>query len=236
MKLGVLFSGGKDSTYAAYSLKKEGHKLVCLISLLSKNPDSFMFHTPNIKKVEDQAEVMGLPLLTQKTKGEKELELEDLKNAIKKAKIKYKIEGIVTGALHSDYQAKRIQKICDELKVRCLNPLWHKDEIEYLKELVKNKFKIIIVGVAAYPLDETWLGKTINENFISEVKKLKEKYKIHPAGEGGEFETLVLDCPLFKKPLKIITSEISGENNAWKMEIHFEKKIQSHKKLTREVQ
>jgi len=203
MKTAVLFSGGKDSCYSAYLAKKKGHELTCLISVFSKNKESYMFHTPSIKKTKKQAEVMGIPLIIQKTKGKKEEELKDLEKVISKAKNKYKIEGIVTGALHSVYQASRIQKICDSLDLKCINPLWHKDEIEYLNELIKNKFKVIITAVAAYPLDKSWLGRKIDEKFIEEVKQLKEKYQIHPAGEGGEFETFVLNCPLFKKELKI---------------------------------
>jgi diphthine-ammonia ligase len=203
MKLAVLFSGGKDSCYSAYLAKKAGHELICLISVFSKNKESYMFHTPSIKKTKAQAKVMNLPLIIQKTKGKKEEELKDLEKVIAKAKKKYKIEGIVTGALHSVYQASRIQKICDKLKIKCINPLWHKNEINYLKDLIKNKFKIIITAVAAYPLDKSWLGREIDKRFIDEVKQLKDKYKIHPAGEGGEFETFVLNCPLFKKELKI---------------------------------
>jgi len=219
MKLGVLFSGGKDSTYAAWLAKKQGNELACLISIFSENPESYMFHTPNINKVKKQAEVMEIPLIIQKTKGVKEAELEDLENAIKKAKQRYKIRGIVSGALASNYQIERISKICKKLKIKSLTPLWDRDEIEYLNELIKNNFKIIIVGVFAYPLDEKWLGRKIEDRFVNEVKILKEKYKIHPAGEGGEFETFVLDCPLFKRSLKVIKTKISGEGNSWKMEI-----------------
>ena len=222
MKLGVLFSGGKDSTYAAYLEKKKGNELTCLISLFSENKDSFMFHTPSIEKTKKQAEVMNLPLIIQKTKGEKEEELKDLEKAIKKAKQEYKIQGIITGALQSVYQSSRIQKICDKLGFECFNPLWQKDEIQYIKELIKEKFKIIITAVAAYPLDEKWLGREINNSFITDVKELSNKYKIHAAGEGGEFETFVLDCPLFKKPLKIKNKKISGERNSWRMEIEVE--------------
>ncbi len=221
MKLGVLFSGGKDSTYASYLAGKE-NELTCLISLFSENQESYMFHTPNIKLVEKQAQKMNLPILIEKTKGVKEIELKDLENAIKKAKKEFKIQGIVTGALHSEYQASRVKKICGKLKLKCINPLWHKDEISYLRELIENKFKIIIVGVFAYPLDESWLGREIDNSFITDVKELKEKYKIHPAGEGGEFETFVLNCPLFKKPLKITDKKISGGKNSWKMEIEVE--------------
>ncbi len=220
MKLASLFSGGKDSVYSAYLSKRQGHELVCLITLLSANKESYMFHTPSISKTKNQAKSINIPLIIHKTEGKKEEELKDLENAIKKAIKKYKIEGIVTGALHSEYQASRIQKICDNLKIKCINPLWHKDEISYLKELLKNKFKIIIIGVFAYPLNQSWLGRTIDEKFIEEVKILKEKYKIHPAGEGGEFETFVLDCPLFKKPLEVKSfKDFKEGENSWRREI-----------------
>ena len=220
MKLAPLFSGGKDSAYAAYLAKQSGHELACLITIQSENPDSYMFHTPSIEKTQTQANAMNLPLIIHKTKGQKEKELEDLEDAIKKAIDKYSIEGITTGALHSVYQATRIQKICDKLNIKCINPLWQKDEIKYLEELIKNKFKVIITGVAAYPLDCEWLGRGINQQFIDDVTKLKEKYQIHPAGEGGEFETFVLDCPLFSKSLEIKDKKISGEGNAWRMSIY----------------
>ena len=221
-KCAVLFSGGKDSCMAAYLAKKQGYELACLISIFSKNKESYMFHTPSISKTKQQAEIMNIPLIIQKTKGKKEEELKDLENAIKKSKDKFKIDTIVTGAIQSVYQASRIKKICDKLKLKCFNPLWQKDELNYLEDLIKNKFKVIIIGVAAYPLDKFWLGKEINKNFIKKVKELNKKYKIHPAGEGGEFETFVLNCPLFKKPLKVINKKISGEEYSWKMDIDVE--------------
>jgi len=220
MKTAVLFSGGKDSVYSAYLAKQAGHELTCLISVISKNKESYMFHTPSIKKTKAQAKVIGLPLLIQKTKGEKEEELQDLEKVIAKAKKKFSIKAIVTGALHSEYQSSRIRKICDKLNLKCINPLWKKDEIKYLQELISNKFEVIITAVAAYPLNQTWLGRTINEKFIQDVKLLKQKYKIHPAGEGGEFETFVLNCPLFKRGLKVKSYEdFSTGENSWRREI-----------------
>ncbi len=220
MKLGILFSGGKDSTYSAWLAKKYGHELNCLISIFSENPESYMFHTPSISCVKHQAKIMEIPLIIQKTKGEKEKELEDLERAIQKAVKKYKIEGIVTGAIQSVYQASRIQKICDKLNLECFNPLWQKNEEEYLSELIQNKFKTIIVGVFAYPLGESWLGKEINQEFVKELKELNKKYKINIVGEGGEFESFVLNCPLFKKELNVINKKISSTGeNSYKMEI-----------------
>ncbi|MBT4376939.1 diphthine--ammonia ligase [archaeon] len=223
MKLASLFSGGKDSVYSTYLAKKAGHEISCLISIFSENKESYMFHTPSITKVEKQAEVMNVPLIIWKTKGEKEKELVDLEDAIKKAINDYGIEGIVTGAIQSVYQASRIQKICDKLGIECLNPLWQKDEEEYLHELVENGFEVIIVGVYAYPLNESWLGRRIDNEFIEEVKVLNEKYKIHVAGEGGEFESFVLNCPLFSRGLKVVEKEIKKEGDySFRLEIEVE--------------
>lgn len=215
MKLALLFSGGKDSVYAGYLAKNYSHSIECLVSIFSENKESYMFHTPSISKVEKQSEVMNIPLIFQKTKGKKESELKDLKKALILAKKKFGVEGVVTGAIQSVYQSSRIQKICDELNLKCFNPLWQKNEEEYLEELLRENFKVVIVGVFAYPLDKSWLGREIDKNFIEEIKELNKKYKIHVAGEGGEFESFVLDCPLFSKELKIISKEIieEGENS-----------------------
>jgi asparagine synthase (glutamine-hydrolysing) len=221
MKLGVLFSGGKDSTYAMWLAKKQGYEIACLISLISENKNSYMFHTPSISSTEIQAKVMNIPIIIQKTKGKKEDELKDLKKAIKNAVKGYEIEGIVTGAVESVYQASRIQKICSELNIECFNPLWQKNQLELLKELIKNKFKIIITGVFAYPLSEKWLGRHIDKKFVEEIKILNQKYKINLAGEGGEFESFVLDCPLFKKELKVKSfRDFKEGENSWRREIN----------------
>lgn len=222
MKLAVLFSGGKDSVYAAYLAKKAGNELSCLISVISDNKESYMFHTPSIEMTKKQAEVMKIPLIIQKTKGEKEKELEDLELVLKKVQKGYEIEGVVTGAIQSVYQASRIQKICDKLGLECVNPLWQRSEENYLEELIEAGFKIMITGVFAYPLDKTWITRIIDKKFIEEVKALNKKHKIHIAGEGGEFESFVLNCPLFKRELKIKKKIISGEAHSWKAEIEVE--------------
>ena len=222
-KCAVLFSGGKDSCYTTFLAKKKGYQIACLISIFSENKESYMFHTPSISRTKQQAKIMQIPLIIQKTKGKKEEELKDLEKAIKKAKDDFKINTIITGAIASNYQKSRIQKICDKFGLECINPLWDKDEIEYLHELIDNKFKVIITGVFAYPLDKSWLGRQIDKKFIDEVKQLKDKYKIHPAGEGGEFETFVLDCPLFEKPLEVKSfNDVEEGENSWRREIRVE--------------
>ena len=218
-KLGILFSGGKDSMYAAWLARKEGYEISCLISIISENEESYMFHTPSIRRVEEQAKSMGIPLIIVKTKGKKEKELIDLERAIKLAIKDYNIGGVVSGAVESVYQASRIEKICNKLKIECFNPLWQKNQLELLEDLIKNKFEVIVVGVFAYPFDEKWLGRKIDMKFINEIKKLQEKYKINVAGEGGEFESFVLNCSLFKKKLVIKDQKINGSKNSWRMDV-----------------
>ena len=222
MKLGILFSGGKDSTLATYLAKKKGYEVSCLISIFSENKESYMFHTPSISKTKQQAKAMNIPIIVQKTKGEKEFELKDLETAIKKAKRDFGIQGIVTGAVKSVYQSSRIQKICDKLDLECFNPLWEKPQFEVLEDLLKNKFRVILTGVFAYPLTKNWLGRKIDRSFINEMKRLNKKFKISPTGEGGEYETFVLDCPLFEKSLKVVGSKTFGRGYLWRMEVDVE--------------
>jgi ABC transporter with metal-binding/Fe-S-binding domain ATP-binding protein len=213
MRLGVLFSGGKDSTLAIhYAAEKE--EAVCLITLVSENKESFMFHTPNIEVSELQAEALGLPQLTKITKGEKEKELRDLEDAIAQAAKEHQIEGIVTGAVESVYQAERVQRICYKLGLWCFNPLWKHDQKALLEELLEKQFKVVISGIFAYPLDGTWLGKQIDTKIIERLVELQQKYGLSPSGEGGEIETTVLDAPLFKKKIEILDSSFESKGNS----------------------
>ncbi len=206
LKLGVLFSSGKDSTYAAQVMQRQNYELGCLITVKSKNPDSYMFHTPAVELAKLQAKAMGLPLVLQETKGEKELELEDLRQALVRAKQKHKIEGIVTGALYSTYQRDRLEEVADGLGLKIFSPLWHKPQEQEMMELLANGYEIVIVSIAADGMKESWLGQRIDKNMILELIKLKEKTGINVAFEGGEAESLVLDCPLFRKKIEILDS------------------------------
>jgi len=202
MKLGVLFSGGKDSSYAMFKASKE-NEIACLISIFSENEDSYMFHTKNIENVKIQSKKLKIPLLIKKTKGIKEEELIDLKEAVKEAKEKYNIEGIVTGAIASNYQASRVKKICEDLELKSINPLWGYNQLKLLKELVENKFKVKIVKVAADGLEEEkWIGRIIDNKAIEELDRLSKKYGFNIAFEGGEAETIVIGSPMFKTFIK----------------------------------
>jgi diphthine-ammonia ligase len=203
MNVVSLLSGGKDSVYATYLAEKKGLNVTNFLSMFSEKKDSWMFHTVNIHMTKLQAEAMNIPLTIKKTRGEKEKELKDLKNAL----LKLNVDGVVSGTIASTYQKSRIKKICDELELESFTPLWHKKQDILLKDIVKKGFEVIIIGVFAEGLEESWLGRKIDNNSINDLKKIEEKYMINTAGEGGEFETLVLDSPLFEKKIVIDKSE-----------------------------
>jgi asparagine synthase (glutamine-hydrolysing) len=212
VKLGALVSSGKDSIFAMYTMQKQSYKIECMISLKSKNPDSFMFHTPGVEMVELQAKSIGLPLIEQETKGEKEKELEDLKKALAKAKEKYGIEGVVTGALFSNYQRERIEKVAGSLDLKVFSPLWHMDQETEMREIINQGFEFVITKVSAEGLSKNWINKVITHKDVDKLVKLNEKIGFNIAFEGGEAETLMVDGPIFTKRIKIEESKIMEES------------------------
>lgn len=218
MKLAVLFSGGKDS-YLALQYASVDHEISCLLTLESEKEDSWMFHTPAIEWTKLQAKAMEIDHLTSKTSGVKEEELDDLCFIMESAISKYSIEGIVTGTLASVYQSTRIQKICNDLDLWCFNPLWQMPQKQLLQELLSNKIESIITGVAAEPFDDTWLGRCIDLECVDALMSLESRYRINPAGEGGEIESLVLSAPLFHKSVRIIESKKHYSNFSGRLEI-----------------
>ncbi len=212
MRVGVLFSGGKDSTLALIKASRM-HDVKCLISIIPENQESYMFHVPNILLTKYQAEAMEIPIIQKITKGEKEKELIDLKKAIEDAKENFEIDGVVSGAIKSNYQYSRIKRICDELNLELILPLWQMDEIEELKEVVREGIIAIIVSVSSYPLTKDFLGRQIDESIIKKFIEFRERFGLNPSGEGGEYETFVTDAPVFKKKILIENYEIFYDEN-----------------------
>lgn len=182
---------------------KKGYEVAYLVTMIPQRQDSWMFHYPNIHLAELFAEAVGIPLVKAETAGVKEVEVEDLKRLLSTLDI----DAVVSGGISSQYQKKRIDKVCSELGLKSIAPLWHQDPRKLLEELVKLKIEAIIVGVYAFGFTSDWLGRKIDETTISDLVELNKKYQVSLVGEGGEYETLVLDAPFFKKKMQLIEAE-----------------------------
>lgn len=211
MKLAVLLSGGKDSLYSCWKAMQT-EEVVCFVTIRSQNTDSYMFHTPNIELTRLQADASNIPLIEWQTAGQEEAELDDLRASLQEAVNLFKIDGVVSGAIQSVYQVARVQRICLDLGLWSFNPLWLCNQEKYLQELIENQFEIYIAGVFSAPFDETWLGRRIDQGFVSRLMSIREKYGISLTGEGGEYESFVCDAPFFKKRIVVTGSEIVYKN------------------------
>ena len=201
MRLAALFSGGKDSTLAARLAEEDGHQVSYLVTMRSGNPDSYMFHTVNVEVAGLQAEAWGKQWVQAWTAGEKEKELDDLKAALDGLPV----EGVVSGAIASSYQRDRVERVCGELGLTLLSPLWGRGREELLRLVLDKGMKVIFTAVAAQGLDESWLGRRLDEVAVKELLALSRDYGVDPCGEGGEYESLVLDAPWFRR--KVVVSE-----------------------------
>ena len=199
MKVAVLFSGGKDSTYAAYIVQQWGWDLTHLVTLISQNTESWMFHSLNLTLTNLLSQSLDIPLVTETTQGRKEDELTDLQTLLQTLPI----DGVISGAIASEYQRTRIERVCDRLGLKTFTPLWHKDQSLLLSDQLKAGFKISIVGVFAEGLTKDWLGRIIDQHTLEALQQLHETRGVNIAGEGGEYETLVLDAPTYRAPLII---------------------------------
>ena len=203
----VLFSGGKDSTYAAFCAMQMGHE----VSLLTIVPEkySLLFHFQNLHMCRIQAKLMGLKhVVARVNEGEDELGV--LKRTLKKLKQ----EMLFTGGYSSEYQKQRFEQVCEELGIVSKAPLWHKEKRAIAADLIAN-FEIYVVGVAAGGLEKGHLGKRYDMEFVEHLAK----NQIDPLLEGGEGETFVANAPFFKKRIDIREFETHWDGSAGYAEI-----------------
>jgi len=220
MKLAALFSGGKDSTYSIYKVKQMGHDVKCLVTVFPKSSDSQLLHFPAIELTKLQSKTLKISQITS-TLDSNELaeEMDALKILLKRAKQDFQIEGLVHGGISSEFQKKCFEKICEKIDLKIITPLWKINAREYMNDLIDSKFKFILTSVSSGGLDETWLGKIISADDISELDKLSTKYGFNLNFEGGEAETFVIDCPLYSYPIKITKSKVVWDGYIGRFEI-----------------
>ena len=207
MKVASLFSGGKDSTYSIYKAKQEGHQIRCLITILPLSEESMLLHFPNIELTKLQSKSMGIPqIYIESRSNETETEVNLIEKILAKAKSEHDLEGLVHGGIFSEFQKNIFDRVCSKLNLKLISPLWQKEQIEYMKNLIESNFHFIMTSVSADGLDEKWLGKEITIQDLEKLDQLSKKYGFNINFEGGEAETIVIDCPLFSHPILILKS------------------------------
>ena len=206
MRLASLYSGGKDSTFSLYLAEQMGHEIPYLVNIVPDDEASWIFHTPNLGVVPLIAESMGRDLVTARSSGTEEGDMIGLKNALEGLDV----DGVVTGAIWSDYQWDRMNAVCCDLGLKVITPMWRKDQDMLMDQFLASGIKAIIVGCYAEGLNESWLGRQIDEESVRELTELRKLYGISIMGEGGEYESLTIDSPMHSKPL-----EITGFEKDW---------------------
>jgi ABC transporter with metal-binding/Fe-S-binding domain ATP-binding protein len=212
-----LFSGGKDSSWALYRALEEG---LSVSRLLTVHPgdesESYMYHVPETGLATLAADAVGIPLVEVEPSmasfppdvGSDErgdAELEPLERALESLQADSDLDlvGVTAGAVESEYQTSRIQGMCDRLGIDLYAPLWQESPVELAEAMLDAGFEIMIVQVAAAGLDESWLGRRLDAAALAELRELNDAYGVHVLGEGGEFETLVVDGPHMDRRIDI---------------------------------
>ncbi|XP_029317182.1 LOW QUALITY PROTEIN: diphthine--ammonia ligase [Cottoperca gobio] len=221
MKVVALISGGKDSCYNMMQCVAAGHRIVALANLRPANTDeldSYMYQTVGHQAIQLYSEAMDLPLYRRTIQGSsldisrnynvtEGDEVEDLYELLHLVKEKEGVEAVSVGAILSDYQRVRVENVCSRLGLQPLAYLWRRDQESLLSEMISSDLHAILIKVAAFGLDpEKHLGKPLAD-MEPYLKQLSQMYGVHICGEGGEYETFTLDCPLFKKKMVIDAAE-----------------------------
>ncbi len=199
MRIAVLSSGGKDSSAAWWWAMCRGWELTTIVTVDIQDGDSHMFQVPSTSWVEHQAQLANVPWVNVPASGTVEDEIKALEQALSKLDI----DGIVSGALRSDFQKQRLECMCQRLNIHSFSPIWHQTPIEHLKGMVEAGFEIMLTSVSCEGLDHTWLGHVLTESSLTKLHALSIEHRFNVDGEGGEYETFVLGGPIWPRALQI---------------------------------
>ena len=209
MRLASLYSGGKDSSFSLYVAEQSGHEVPYLVNIVPEDRASWIFHTPNLNVVPVLAEAMGKEVILGRSTGEEDSDMEGLRKALEGLDI----DGVVTGAVWSDYQWDRMNLVCGDLGLKVISPMWRKDQDMLMEQIIDSGIRAVIVGCYAEGFDESWLGRPINHDTLKDLKALRSKYGISIMGEGGEYESMTLYIPGFSHGFEIAEAKKEWKRN-----------------------
>jgi len=212
----ALFSGGKESSWALYQALESGRDVRTLV-VVQPPETSYIYHAPAQSVIRLAAHSIGLPILDVglpvtdmeppdlTTVEGQESELEALEPALEGLDAEFDggLRGLVAGTVTSDYQADRLQSMCDRLGCAFVAPLWQADPRELGEAMIDGGLTIRIVEVAGPGFDESWLGRQFDHDALTDLAALHREYGVHLLGEGGEFQTIVTDGPHMSRPITL---------------------------------
>jgi len=214
MKVVSLWSGGKDSCFACYKAKQQGYQIISVINFTDSDRVNSVSHGLSADIIQKQADLIDIPLLqkTMPKKGYKDA----FKVLIEELKAKEGIEGIVFGDIYLQEHRDWIDKVCEELRVEPILPIWTHDTEKLIRDIIDSGFKSIVVSTRKDILGEEWLGREIDDKFIKDLSAIGN---IDLCGEKGEFHTFTYDGPIFKRKIEFDIGEKRLENGRWFLEI-----------------
>lgn len=214
MDVAVLYSGGKDSTFALQHAKEKGWNIKYLISVKPTRKDCFLFHYATIEQTKEIAKILQIPQFYAKCRVSNPIKEADIvKGIVEKNQKKLRIDAVVLGGTGlQETQLKSIQKALLPLDVEAFASHAGEEHDLLMEEMLNKGYEILITQIASDGLKD-WLGKKITKENFAQLKKDSVKYGFHIGFEGGYADTLVLDCPLFTEKLVIEEMSVVFEDN-----------------------
>ena len=214
MRVAALFSGGKDSAYAATRAAGAGHAIACIVTVEPPSPASELLHYPCAGATALQAESMGVPHVRRRAGTDGAAGQEDaVSGALAEAAREHGAEGAVHGGLRSEYQRRAFGRACGAAGIEPLAPVWAGGaggrlpaQLSYVRGLLAAGVGFVVTAVSAGGLGPEWLGRAVDADAVDELASLSRRHGIGADFEGGEAETLATDCPLFSRPIEIVRS------------------------------
>ncbi len=202
------WSGGKDSCFACYQAIREGYNVSHLLNFISKQYKRVSFHGTEAKLIQLQAEAIGVPLLQKETtRNGCEQEFKDAVRSL----IPNGVTGIVFGDIYLQEHKDWVERVCQELGIEAIEPLWGQDPERVLLDFIDAGFEATIVSAKSELFDDKWMGRKLDREFLSHLKD----NNIDLCGENGEYHTFVTDGPMFQKRIKITKSQPITRDGYW---------------------
>lgn len=205
------WSGGKDSCLAYHKAVQQGYDVKRLLNFVSRESGRCCFHGIEKKLIQLQAELIGIPLTQKETTADMQKYEEEFKEAVLEIKGR-EIEHMVFGDIFLLDHVSWVERVCTEIGIKAIEPLWNNKPENIIEEFIDSGFKAIVVSAQADKFGKDFIGREVDKNFIKELKPRG----ICPCGENGEFHTLVVDGPIFKRRIEILESEPVLKEGFWK--------------------